>query len=75
MNKDRIKGAAQKIKGGIEKAVGRLTGNKKLELDSKLDTAVALTTKAAATPRMPCATRSRIARSKRRIVRTPQSHL
>ncbi len=37
MDKERIKGAAQKIKGSIEKTVGRLVGNKKLETDGKLD--------------------------------------
>jgi uncharacterized protein YjbJ (UPF0337 family) len=40
MDKDRINGVAQKIKGSIEKTVGRLTGNKKLERDGKIDTAV-----------------------------------
>jgi uncharacterized protein YjbJ (UPF0337 family) len=40
MDKDRIKGAAQKIKGSIEKAVGGLTGNKKLERDGKVDNAI-----------------------------------
>ena len=39
MDKDRIKGAAQKIKGTIEKTVGRLVGNKKLETDGKIDEA------------------------------------
>jgi uncharacterized protein YjbJ (UPF0337 family) len=40
MDKDRIKGAAQKIKGSIEKTVGRLTGNKKLEVEGQVDKAV-----------------------------------
>ncbi len=40
MDKDRIKGTAQKIKGSIEKTVGRLTGNKKLERDGMVDKAV-----------------------------------
>ena len=39
MDKDRIKGAAQKIKGTIEKTVGRFVGNKKLETDGKIDEA------------------------------------
>lgn len=43
MDKDRIKGAAQKIKGSIQKTVGRLTGNKKLERDGKVDVAVGST--------------------------------
>ena len=39
MDKDRIKGAAQKIKGSIEKTIGNLVGNKKLETDGKIDKA------------------------------------
>ena len=39
MDKDRIAGAAQKIKGGIEKTVGRLVGNKKLETEGMVDEA------------------------------------
>ena len=39
MDKDRIKGAAQQIKGSIEKAVGKLTGDKKLEAHGKIDKA------------------------------------
>ena len=39
MDKDRIKGAAQKIKGRIEKTVGKLVGNKRLETDGKIDVA------------------------------------
>ena len=39
MDKDRFKGAAQKLKGGIEKTVGKLTGNKKLETEGKIDQA------------------------------------
>lgn len=37
MDKERIKGAAQKIKGSIEKTVGRLTGNRKLEAEGHVD--------------------------------------
>jgi uncharacterized protein YjbJ (UPF0337 family) len=40
MDKDRIKGAAQKIKGSIERTVGKLTGNKKLEREGTVDKAV-----------------------------------
>ena len=39
MNKDRIRGAAQKLKGSIEKTVGKITGNKPLERAGKIDTA------------------------------------
>ena len=39
MDKDRIKGAAQKFKGNIVKTVGKLIGNKKLETDGKIDEA------------------------------------
>lgn len=37
MDKDRIKGAAQKIKGGIKQAVGRMIGSKKLEAEGRID--------------------------------------
>lgn len=40
MDKDRIKGATQTIKGTIKTAVGRLTGNKKLEAEGKIDQSV-----------------------------------
>jgi uncharacterized protein YjbJ (UPF0337 family) len=39
MDKDRIKGAAQKLKGGVEKAVGKMVGSQKLETDGKIDQA------------------------------------
>ena len=39
MDKDRIKGVAQKIKGNIEEVVGKMTGNRKLETDGKIDNA------------------------------------
>jgi uncharacterized protein YjbJ (UPF0337 family) len=39
IDKDRIKGAAQKIKGSIEKTVGKMIGNRKLEADGKFDEA------------------------------------
>ena len=40
MDKDRFKGAAQKIKGSIEKTIGKITGNRKLEAEGKIDKAV-----------------------------------
>ncbi len=39
MDKDRIKGTAQKIKGGIKEAFGKMIGDKKLEADGKVDKA------------------------------------
>lgn len=48
MDKDRVKGAAQKIKGSIERAVGKLVGNKKLETDGKIDEAAGNVRKAVA---------------------------
>jgi uncharacterized protein YjbJ (UPF0337 family) len=39
MDKERIKGAAQTIKGSMKKAVGRLLGDKKLETEGKIDEA------------------------------------
>ena len=35
MNKDRIAGAAKEIKGSIKEAVGKATGDAKLEVDGK----------------------------------------
>ena len=37
MDKEHVKGAADKAKGAIKEAAGRLTGNKKLEAEGKLD--------------------------------------
>ena len=39
MDKDRIKGAAKKVKGRIERAVGKLVGNRNLETDGTIDEA------------------------------------
>jgi uncharacterized protein YjbJ (UPF0337 family) len=39
MDKDRIKGAAQKLKGSIENTIGKMTGNRKLETEGKIDKA------------------------------------
>lgn len=39
MDKDRIKGTAQKIKGSIERMVGKLIGSRRLETDGKIDEA------------------------------------
>lgn len=46
MDKERIKGAAQMIKGGIKEVVGKMTGNRKLEADGKNDTATGSARKA-----------------------------
>lgn len=40
MDKDRIKGAAQKLKGSIENTIGKMTGNRKLETEGKIDKVV-----------------------------------
>ena len=37
MDKDRIKGAALKLKGSVEKTVGKMFGNKKLATEGKID--------------------------------------
>ena len=37
MDKEHIKGAADKAKGAIKEAAGKLTGDKKLEAEGKLD--------------------------------------
>jgi uncharacterized protein YjbJ (UPF0337 family) len=39
MDKDRIKGVAQKIKGSFKLAVGKMTGSKKLENQGRVDSA------------------------------------
>ena len=39
MDKDRIKGAAEKIKGTIEKTVGKLFGDRQLKKQGKIDKA------------------------------------
>jgi uncharacterized protein YjbJ (UPF0337 family) len=36
MSDQHVKGAANRAKGSVEEAVGRLTGNKKLEAEGKL---------------------------------------
>jgi uncharacterized protein YjbJ (UPF0337 family) len=37
MNKDRIAGAAKEIKGSVKEAVGKATGDAKLQSDGKAD--------------------------------------
>jgi uncharacterized protein YjbJ (UPF0337 family) len=39
MDKNRIEGAADKAKGGMKDAVGKMTGDTKLQADGKLDKA------------------------------------
>ena len=39
MNKDHVKGAADKTKGAVKDAVGGLTGDDKLQAEGKLDKA------------------------------------
>ncbi len=39
MDKDRIDGAADKAKGGIKEAAGKLTGDAKLQTEGKADKA------------------------------------
>ena len=39
MDKDRISGAADKAKGGIKEAAGKLTGDTKLQAEGKADKA------------------------------------
>jgi len=39
MDKDRIAGAGKQLKGNVKKAAGRLTDNKKLENEGKIDEA------------------------------------
>jgi uncharacterized protein YjbJ (UPF0337 family) len=37
MNRERVKGAAQKIKGSIEAVVAKVIGNKRLETEGRID--------------------------------------
>jgi uncharacterized protein YjbJ (UPF0337 family) len=37
MDKDRIKGSAKQAKGAVKKAVGKVTGDAKLEAEGKAD--------------------------------------
>ena len=37
MDKDRIKGTAEQVKGSIKEAVGKITGNDKLEVEGTAD--------------------------------------
>lgn len=39
MDKQRIKGAAHRLKGSIKKTVGRLIGNERLEASGEMDKA------------------------------------
>jgi uncharacterized protein YjbJ (UPF0337 family) len=39
MDKDRIEGAAQKAKGAVKEAAGKLTGDAKLQAEGKADKA------------------------------------
>ena len=39
MNKDHVKGVADKTKGAVKDAVGGLTGDDKLQVEGKLDKA------------------------------------
>jgi uncharacterized protein YjbJ (UPF0337 family) len=39
MNKDRIAGAGKQLKGNIKEAAGKLTGDKKIEAEGKVDKA------------------------------------
>ena len=37
MDKQRVKGALDKIKGSVKDAVGEATGNKRMQVEGKLD--------------------------------------
>jgi uncharacterized protein YjbJ (UPF0337 family) len=40
MDKEHLKGAAQKVEGAIKEAAGRITGNERLEAEGQADKAV-----------------------------------
>jgi uncharacterized protein YjbJ (UPF0337 family) len=37
MDREHVKGAADKVKGAIEDTAGKLTGDKKLQVEGKMD--------------------------------------
>lgn len=39
MDKDRVKGSAQQAKGAVKKAIGKVTGDSKLEAEGRADKA------------------------------------
>jgi uncharacterized protein YjbJ (UPF0337 family) len=39
MEKEHVKGAFEKVKGSVEDAAGKLTGDKKLQVEGKVDKA------------------------------------
>jgi uncharacterized protein YjbJ (UPF0337 family) len=39
MDKDRIEGSAQQVKGGVKEVIGKLTGDAKLQADGKSEKA------------------------------------
>jgi uncharacterized protein YjbJ (UPF0337 family) len=39
MDKDRVKGSAEQVKGAVKEAAGKVFGDKKLETDGKADKA------------------------------------
>jgi uncharacterized protein YjbJ (UPF0337 family) len=39
MDREHVKGAADKVKGAVKDAAGKVTGNKKLQAEGKLDKA------------------------------------
>ena len=39
MDKEHVKGAADKVSGAAKEAAGKMTGNKKLEAEGKIDKA------------------------------------
>ncbi|MFN3911564.1 CsbD family protein [Hyphomonas sp.] len=47
MDKEHIKGAAKKVEGQVKETAGKVSGNKKLETEGKLDKAEGQTRKVA----------------------------
>jgi len=39
MDKDRIEGSAQQVKGGVKEVIGKITGDAKLQADGKAEKA------------------------------------
>jgi uncharacterized protein YjbJ (UPF0337 family) len=47
MDKEHIKGAAQKVEGAVKDAIGKLTGNERLQAEGKTDKVAGSTREAA----------------------------
>ncbi len=71
MDKNRIEGAARQAKGSLKEAVGKVTGNRELEIEGKADKAAVTRKARSARPRTPSAAPSSNAARNERLRITP----